>query len=308
VTASGTTPSTTDPLARLKLVRELMSEHGGICPKCRSSALNETDELDEDRDAVARTWECPGCGYSRRGLGIPISKWKTSDQDRWYRKAAGQRARDALIRCPTCGNESIKATESGVAGVGTSSHVILSCKTYGCEFEERSIERSIKGTARSEIRVAVLVGILLAAGLLATKVKSLFERTGESSKQPVQMSTAMAESESSGKEGHPNVATPWAIGAAAVQSPPPSPLTISWSGQVRGSTRGPLISGMKLRSGDGISLNVMTSVPANVYLLYCNGKGVLSIFPPSGSLKTAAMASLTIPGANEELTLDSHAG
>jgi hypothetical protein len=320
---SSDSPSS-DPLARLRQVRVALAEHSdGKCPKCSAFSLTEEDAFDEERDAVARTWRCSKCEYSRHVFGIPIALWKSSDQDRWYKKAAARRAKGALIRCPTCGNESLKATESGVTGFGTSAHVILACKTKGCEFEERSTERSITGTARSGLRYGILLAAVLAAAAVAAKVKGAFESAAApatvASVSPVGPGMDAPRDSSGAPSAASVLAAPSAIVSATTPgtndpaatmggSPETSPLVMAWSGRVRGSTSGPLEAGMKLHSGDGIALSVTTSAPASVYLLFCNGAGAMSVYPPSGPLQTSAMNPLAIPGQDQELTVDQHPG
>jgi hypothetical protein len=53
---------------------------------------------------------------------------------------------------------------------------------------------------------------------------------------------------------------------------------------------------------------VMTSVPANVYLLFCDSAGAISLFPPTGTLATSALSPIALPGTSKELTLDNHPG
>lgn len=171
-----------DPLARLKGVRSALTKHRDrICPGCGKHALAVSDVLELERDAVSRTWACKSCEYATSAFGLPIADWETSMQDEWYAKAAGQRAREAVIRCPTCGNESIKAKETGVKSVGTSTHVTLSCKITGCDFEEREIQRSIVGTGGALLRNVVLTVVVLTGLALVACAISTFSRGAPSS-------------------------------------------------------------------------------------------------------------------------------
>ncbi len=155
-----------EPLARLKLAQKRLKEHPDkSCPKCQKAALAFQDTYYDALDVVSRTWNCASCNYTNSAVGVPISAWPSDKQNTWYLKAAQQRARKQIIRCPTCGNESIDAKESGVVGVGTSEHVILSCKTSGCTFKEREVERSVIGTGKSLLRKGVLF-VLVAVGMV----------------------------------------------------------------------------------------------------------------------------------------------
>ena len=132
------------------------------------------------------------CEYSRRFLGIPIAYWKESDKKIWYAMAAARRAKEALLRCPTCGNESLKAAESGVPGLGTSTHVTLACKTKGCEFEDRTIKRSLPGPGREYVRRGSLTLVVGGGLLLVGKATGLFQGSGGAStaSSPVAITTA----------------------------------------------------------------------------------------------------------------------
>lgn len=150
-----------DPLARLKLARSAIDAHRqGSCPKGHEHSLTFADQLDKERDTVSRRWSCSKCDYTSVAAGVPISDWGTNNQRAWYLKAAEQRAKEELIRCPTCGQESIEAEEAGVKAIGTSSHVWLSCKTRGCDFAKRKVRRSLLWTAVAGLQYAALLGLV----------------------------------------------------------------------------------------------------------------------------------------------------
>jgi hypothetical protein len=165
VRAQATDPAN-EPLARLRLAQKRLGEHPDkTCPSCRKTTLSSQDDYQDALDRVTRTWTCASCKYTNSAVGVPISEWPSDQQNVWCSKAAEQRARKQIIRCPTCGNESIDAKESGVVGIGTSEHVLLSCKTSGCIFKEREVERSVIGTGKNLLRKGVLL-VLVAAGLV----------------------------------------------------------------------------------------------------------------------------------------------
>jgi hypothetical protein len=167
--AAPTATPSDDALARLRRVQQRLNEHPDKrCPKCRKVTLSSTDHYDEAHDKLVRTWTCTACKYASSAIGVALSEWSSDKQHAWCSKAAAQRARKQAIRCPTCGNESIDAKESRVPGVGTSEHITLSCKTTGCTFKEREVERSLVAVAKSQLRVIALTILVLAgAGAVA---------------------------------------------------------------------------------------------------------------------------------------------
>lgn len=159
-----------DKLYRLKIVQHKINTHiENKCKKCKASTLSTKDNYDDQKDIVTREWNCSdtSCGYKESAIGIPISEWDEKTRESWYKKAADLRAKQAIIRCPNCAYESIEAEEAGVTILGTSQHVWLSCKTDGCNFTKRKVERSIIGTARSIWRNVILVALIVIFGAIA---------------------------------------------------------------------------------------------------------------------------------------------
>jgi hypothetical protein len=182
-----------DPLARLKTTRATLAAHReGTCPKCQGHSLRFEDKFEVERDTVIRTWSCGKCDFMKRAHGIPISEWETSTQKNWYRKAAAQRAKDELIRCPTCGQESIEAEEAGVKAIGTSSHVWLSCKTRNCDFVRRKVPRSALWTLIAYTQYAAVLAVVLGGVWIAKKLLASGLETGQAGGQatPTPVATA----------------------------------------------------------------------------------------------------------------------
>jgi len=98
---------------------------------------------------------------------------------------------------------------------------------------------------------------------------------------------------------------PVAVRAAA---PPFVPLYVDVWPTAYGTTQGPLLSEMQLRSGARIGLEVRTSRAAQGYLMHCDGRGVLSVFPPTGPLRFAADARIPLPAFGTQLPLGEHPG
>lgn len=158
-------------LRQLERVRRALEAHESGCPGCRATSIAYQDHLDEQRDVATRRWDCANCKYSNEMAGLPIARWPEELRDRWYKKAAEQRAKEALIRCPDCGNETIEADEAGVTHFGTSSHVWLSCKKAPyCTFDRRKVERSLLGTARSSVKYVAMVAVVASGALTAWAV------------------------------------------------------------------------------------------------------------------------------------------
>jgi hypothetical protein len=86
-------------------------------------------------------------------------------------------------------NETIDAKESGVTGIGTSAHVLLSCKARLCTFKEREIERSIIDTGKSHLRYAALIAVIVAGITVAALVLHQFYQGAPSPSPPPSPST-----------------------------------------------------------------------------------------------------------------------
>lgn len=172
-----TAPTSTD-LAhqRLQAMQRLLAEHTGKCTKCNDGVLTHSDTYHGDETRVERVWKCNRCASSSICSHLPFSQWTETHRHRWLRKAARQAAsaaNDLLIRCPSCGRESIKPEGTGVTWLGTSSHVDFRCSTKNCPFKPQKTPRSIRGMLVAKMRyighVLVVVLSLSVLSLLIPK-------------------------------------------------------------------------------------------------------------------------------------------
>lgn len=172
-----TAPDSTD-LARQRIgaMHRLLAEHTGKCPKCNDGGLAHRDSYHEDENRVERVWTCNRCTSPSVCSHLPFSEWTETHYQRWLRKAAykaASAANDLLIRCPSCGRQSIKPEGSGVMWLGTSSHVELRCSTKNCPFKPQKTPRSIRGMIKAKVRyiahVLIVVLGLSVLGLLIVR-------------------------------------------------------------------------------------------------------------------------------------------
>jgi hypothetical protein len=85
-------------------------------------------------------------------------------------------------------------------------------------------------------------------------------------------------------------------------------LTVDVTPYLRGSWRRVLRDGDTLESGDRIHVEVKTTVPAHVYLVYCDRDEKLTVFPSEASVETRAGEITLLPAANASIVLDDTPG
>jgi hypothetical protein len=179
---------------------------------------------------------------------------------------------------------------------------------------------TLKKQPRRSLLLLLLTAALVGAASLAYTFASKFvekkaEAVAVAGATAASMVIPASASSSPARPGGGSDGPSAAVGLGTLAGDPSAPpavaastLNMHFTGKVHGATNGPLVPGMRLRSGDHIALSVTTSVPANVYLLYCDTAGTLSLFPPAGSIATAAMTTVSLPGRGQEFTLDHHPG
>jgi hypothetical protein len=129
---------------------------------------------------------------SRRGCRSSDRRLGTCDQASLVWESGRAESSRGSASCPNCGEENIKADESGNRGFSTSTHVVLSCKTPACTFVERKVERSILGTARANIRAALLLSVVLGGAILLAWVTGVFGKIHGETEPPHPTATAIA--------------------------------------------------------------------------------------------------------------------
>jgi hypothetical protein len=103
----------------------------------------------------------------------------------------------------------------------------------------------------------------------------------------------------------PTPSVGFATGALII-APPPLYLEV-WA-TVHGTTAGAFHANIALHSGDRIGLQARTSIAANVYLLHCDAKRVLSVFPSAGPLRFDADRRVSLPVAGMDIHLEGSTG
>jgi len=91
-------------------------------------------------------------------------------------------------------------------------------------------------------------------------------------------------------------------------APVPAPLYVDVWPTAYGRSRGPLLPEMQLRSGGRIGLEVRSSREAQGYLLHCDARGVLSVFPPTGPIRFSAEGREPLPAFGTQLPLGPQLG
>lgn len=78
--------------------------------------------------------------------------------------------------------------------------------------------------------------------------------------------------------------------------------------QVRGSRTSELRNGDLVQSGDRLQLKIVSKTDSHLYLAYCDTKGILTWFPPRGSILAKADTLVTAPAARASIVMDDNPG
>jgi len=94
-----------------------------------------------------------------------------------------------------------------------------------------------------------------------------------------------------------------AHGSPAPTPAAPAPLGLEVWATVHGTYVGPLHPEMVLHSGDRIGVRARTSSVADVYLLHCDARDALSIYPSAGAVRFTADQRVELPAIGKDLRL-----